>query len=50
MAENENIFWVERASRSETTISILREMLREKYPNIDLMRRIMMVDVEQEDE
>lgn len=51
MTENENILdWVERAIRAEATISILSEMLKEKYPDIVLMRRILMVDVKQEDE
>lgn len=51
MAENENILdWVERAIRAETTINILSGMLKEKYPDVVLMRRILMVDVKQEDE
>lgn len=49
MAENENIFdWVERAIRSETTISILSEMLKEEYPDINLMRRVLMVETPNE--
>lgn len=51
MAENENILdWVERAIRAETTINDLTSVLKETYPDVGLMRRILMVDVKQEDE
>lgn len=50
MAENENIFdWVERAIRAETTINDLSSILQDTYPDVWLMRRILMVDVKQED-
>ena len=49
MTENENILdWVERAIRAETTINDLSSILQESYPDVGLMRRILMVDVKQE--
>ncbi|MBR6654385.1 MAG: hypothetical protein IKL27_06610 [Oscillospiraceae bacterium] len=49
MAENENILdWVERAIRAETTINDLSSILQETYPDVGLMRRILMVEAPNE--
>lgn len=51
MTENENILdWVKRAIRAETTINDLSSILRDTYPDVGLMRRILMVEIKQEDE